>query len=391
MKGERFQNTKLISFLKEAIRQKHNLNEGAFFRKRIMLSLKLDNKSVQLDSLSKTIDTDYEVNFILHKSFIFKFLLAILTLALLIYWVEWKQIQASLYIADWRYVGIALALFPLNLALQAWMWQTLIQKIYPDESFIDSLGAVLCGSALGLFTPAKLGDFVGRAYYLKHDNKWQLAALMGTQQLINIGIYIGLGVLALLYFLLFHIKLAITLWYLVMILGLISVLTIITALLHPKMVYRTLLEYFPHPKVQKVFSFLEHLSLRDLYTLWGQGVFRYVVFSTQFLLLLYAFHPSISIWEAYLAVLMIFFAKTVIPAPTLAELGVRESVAIYFLGLFGVSSEIAFNASMLLTIINLFLPALLGIPFILKMRFGKQEEKKRRIIAEHTEALNGDK
>lgn len=322
-----------------------------------------------------------------YKSNIIKSLLAIITLAFLVYWVEWDKIQSSFLAADWRYVCLALLLLPLNLALQAWMWQTLIRKIYPEEGFWDSLGAVLCGSALGLMTPAKLGDYAGRAYYLKHTHKWQLAALMGVQQVISMGAYIGIGILALNYFLLTHAHLATMVWYLVVIGGVLSLLFMVTALLHPKLVYGFIIEHFPQPKVQKVFSFLTHLSIKDLYLLFTQAMVRYFVFATQFLLLIYAFHPTISLWDATIAACLMFFAKTVLPAPTLAELGIRESSAIYFFGIFGVSAAVAFNASMLITVINIFIPALLGVPFILRMRLSSPKTDATATIERETKSV----
>jgi len=60
------------------------------------------------------------------------------------------------------------------------------------------------------------------------------------------------------------------------------------------------------------------------------------------------------------------FAKTMIPPVSLGELGIREGASVYFLTQFGETASVAFNASIFLFIINLLIPALVGLVLLLK-------------------------
>ncbi|MBL7979362.1 MAG: flippase-like domain-containing protein [Bacteroidetes Order II. Incertae sedis bacterium] len=296
---------------------------------------------------------------------------------LLIWFIRWDQIIQTIRSADWRFAGVSLLLLTLNIYLQTVIWQTLVRRLFPEEQFFQSLGAVLVGQTLGLFTPARLGDFVGRAYYLDHQNKWELAALTGAQQLVALACYIGFGIPALLYFLMFHLRLHAFIWYLVLITGIGTLLLLITVFLHPRAVYRYITNRFPYPHVLKTFSFLRHLRLQDVYWLFGLTSFRYIVFSVQCLLILYAFGAQIHWMDAVIAIALFFYANSVVPSPALAGLGVREGSAVFFMGFFGVSAATAFSTSLLLYVINIILPAIMGLPLILRLKLGTAASSER--------------
>jgi len=63
---------------------------------------------------------------------------------------------------------------------------------------------------------------------------------------------------------------------------------------------------------------------------------------------------------------LIMFVKTVIPPISLGELGIREGASVFFLTKFGELPSVAFNASIFLFLINILLPALVGLILMLK-------------------------
>lgn len=289
-------------------------------------------------------------------------------LGLLIYNVSWPELMKVAREVDLRYLAISAILMPVNLSLDAYAWQTLVRRLYPEERFSDTLGAVLCGQALALFTPAQIGDFVGRAYYLKFDKKWELAALTAAQQAVEVACYVGMGIPALLYFMAFKMQINLWLWYLVLSMGVGTLLFIVTSLLHPQGIYRFIQRHWTHPRVLEVFSFLKHLTPSDIYQLAGLSFLRYLVFATQFVIILYGFHPVISVWEAYIATFLFYYASSVIPSPALGNLGVRGGITAFVFSQFGVASALSVNASFMTYMLNVMVPALIGTGFVLKMR-----------------------
>jgi len=58
---------------------------------------------------------------------------------------------------------------------------------------------------------------------------------------------------------------------------------------------------------------------------------------------------------------LIIFTKTIIPPISLGELGIREGASIYFITQMSGTAAVGFNASIFLFIINLLIPALIGV------------------------------
>ena len=87
---------------------------------------------------------------------------------------------------------------------------------------------------------------------------------------------------------------------------------------------------------------------------------RYFIFSLQFIILLHVFGINISFMDAILSVMLIFFFITITPTITIAEIGVRGSVAIFVLGLFSSNDIAILSSTTLLWLINLIIPAIIG-------------------------------
>jgi len=60
------------------------------------------------------------------------------------------------------------------------------------------------------------------------------------------------------------------------------------------------------------------------------------------------------------------FVKTIIPPISLGELGIREGASVFFISKMGEVSSVGFNASIFLFIINLLIPALIGVGMFLR-------------------------
>jgi len=95
---------------------------------------------------------------------------------------------------------------------------------------------------------------------------------------------------------------------------------------------------------------------------------RYFIFSTQFFLLLRAFDLDIPFFDAFTLISMTYFVMTAIPTVALVDIGIRGSVAIYFIGSYFPDNTLVatriLSATTLVWILNLALPALLGLLFI---------------------------
>lgn len=92
----------------------------------------------------------------------------------------------------------------------------------------------------------------------------------------------------------------------------------------------------------------------------------YLSFLIQYMLLVAAFSHNQNLIEYFWAGNLIMFVKTVIPPISLGELGIREGASVYFLTQLGETPAVAFNASIFLFIINLLIPAFIGLILLFK-------------------------
>jgi uncharacterized protein (TIRG00374 family) len=296
---------------------------------------------------------------------ILKIGLAAAALGYLIVVIEPAEITAALTEAQWLWIMAALALLPANLVLDGVVWKQLLHPITPTVSFRALGGAVLSGFALGFVTPARAGEFVGRALYLPEADSWSVSLTVFVQRLIDTAINVatGVGVLGITLYL----NALDTTWpWMALLIGsAFFLLLLVSFLAAPSIAAHVVRRAFPdrtkwHQRVEVLQAYRPRTMRRAV----AWAILRYGVFCAQFVLLIYAFGPPLSLVVIVGAVVLTYFVKFMVPSVTIMDLGVREGAAVFFLSLFGAPQAIAFNAALLLFVINIVLPTALGIPFV---------------------------
>ena len=144
-----------------------------------------------------------------------------------------------------------------------------------------------------------------------------------------------------------------------------------------KRVFRSF-TFFRRPEIQKrLRGYVEVFSLystRELSLTLGYSLLRYIVFSAQFYLLLIVFNVDIAMISAFALIALTFFTMAIIPTVALTELGVRGSVALYFLSQVSENTTGIITATFVLWVINLALPAIIGSIFVFSANIFKEEE-----------------
>lgn len=164
-------------------------------------------------------------------------------------------------------------------------------------------------------------------------------------------------------------------WWGMMVFGFGAAVVLAGILLFPRSGFRLISRLIRSEKVLGKLRFLQRLHTKQMLGYLLIAALRYGVYSTQFYLLVRAFMPDVSVVAGYAGVALTFFVKFIMPPVTLLDLGIREGAAVFFLGQLGIAEAAAFNAALLVFCINIMLPAIIGLPFIFKMRFrtGKAE------------------
>lgn len=300
--------------------------------------------------------------------FFLKLGLALTALLYLADRIEWGTLLGYAREAEPVWIIVAVAMMPFNIGLEAWRWHRLVVRIAPETRYRDSLSAVLSGYPLGLITPARAGDFIGRALYLPYKGKGELVALTFLERFATLACTLLAGLLALIPFLVIHSNMPQIAWGTLFTISLVAVSLLLVLLLHPYMARQILAAVLPFRRALRIIRILDRYNRKDTGSLMALSALRYGIFSTQFVLLVFAFDPTASWLPVAAGVSLVFFAKSAIPTFTLGDLGIREGAAVFFLGTIGIAAAAAFQASLLLFAINLLMPALAGLPFVLRLR-----------------------
>ncbi len=305
--------------------------------------------------------------------FLLKTGLAVAAIGYLVHLVEVDRIVATAALAHTGWIVAALALLPLNVLLEGASWHLLVQHEVPGVRWRSSYASLLAGHALGFLTPARLGVYAGRAFALDHRKRGTLMALVFTDHLVAKTIGVSIGLAALAYYLHAYAPTPALLWKAVAVYGVCTTLALAFLLLFPHRAYHLLCKLLPFARLQQGLRFLQALRTRRMLLLLLLALLRYGVFTLQFVLLLRAFAPVASLLATYAGITLVFFAKFLLPTVTLLDLGIREGAAVYFLGQLGYAEAAAFNAAFLLFCINLLAPAIVGLPFVFRLKLGASE------------------
>ena len=271
-------------------------------------------------------------------------------------------------------ISCVIFLMIMNWLVEAFKWRFMIRKI-EKVSIATSLRAVFSGITVSSFTPNRIGEYAGRVFCLEKGNRIQavLITILGSMaQLLTtvvfgsiafyilreplikkIAIIINFEFSSIYFFLLFIINLLFLLIFF-------NVSTLVNSLVKFKFFYF----------LKKYINIISMFSLRDLTKVFSLSILRYIIFSSQFLILLNLFNVEIGLYESVFSVMLVFFFITIPPKIPLAEIGVRGFVALFVFGLFSTNDSYGIlSSTFILWIINLIIPAIIGSVFIFSLKF----------------------
>lgn len=275
--------------------------------------------------------------------------------------------------ADLWWALAALALVPVNVGLETYRWWRLVRSLAPSVRYRDALRAVVGSYPLGLLTPGRVGDYVGRAVYLRELPAAASAALTFGERMATLAACLAGGLLALGPYLTAQVG-ASALWPAVTAVGVLATGALVAFVAFPSLAHATLTTLVPWRAARDAAGAFGQIPEREGPILLALSAVRYVVFSGQFVLLAHALAPDAAWGGLWAGVALVFFAKSAIPQVTLGDLGVREGAAVFFLGAYGVAPAAALDASLALFALNLVLPSLAGAPLLLMLRLRRRPD-----------------
>lgn len=276
----------------------------------------------------------------------------------------WDHIRRSFLSPSIGWLIAALFGTVANWGLESLKWKQLMRQT-ESISYSEAFRGVLTGVSFTLFTPNRIGEYLGRIWHLSSASRGAAVSLSVAGGLAQLFVTTLGGMIAYEF-----------LWrggFSLPLLPDTAVAYFPFQWLGWSVTILLLVIYFNMGEVgsfltrQKRLSAIQHwmqalvqLSRSELLRVLFLSILRYLVFLFQYYLMFEFFGVDISLSMACITVAFVFLAMALIPTMALADLGLRGQLSIWVVGAFSTNTLGIVLAATTIWFINLILPAIAG-------------------------------
>jgi len=274
----------------------------------------------------------------------------------------YHEFNGAQHVGSPIYLVLAILLMAVNWGLESVKWKYLIQNFEPID-IKTAVKAVFSGVTLSVITPNQIGDFAGRVIHLEVMNKFKgsLVTVIGHTAQVIVTLFFGL--FSLLYF-----TGSLVQQNYLMPLATVLVIFIVWGYLKMEWIYAKI-EHLPWVhKFEKYVDVFGAFNTQKLLYILGLSFMRYLVFMFQYYLLLQYFKVEIPLEPAMACIIGTFCVQSVVPSFLLLEIGLRGASALLFFTIFSGNHTGILLSAYSLWMVNMLLPALLGLYFIYRVK-----------------------
>jgi uncharacterized membrane protein YbhN (UPF0104 family) len=302
-----------------------------------------------------------------------RLIVGIALIIFLIDYLDYKSIKSAMINSDKNLLLVSGFMGVFNIVLNYYRWKYVCNKFISlsDKRVIRK--SLFMGYAAGIWTPMRIGEYFGRSLAIKDKKFSQVIIVTAVEKIFPfiVSILIGGGASIIFMNNYYDVSSFLTI-SLIAALFLLSFFFII--LLNSRDFWRNyVLEKFK--KIKFLSKFIEELKILSRldhsisFNIFALSLLIYLNYTIQMAVLIGAFSLDYSIITFFLISNIIMFTKIFVGPLTMGELGVRESASVYFVGLVGISGAAGFNASLFLFIMNLVIPSLIGLLYLIKRNY----------------------
>ena len=265
---------------------------------------------------------------------------------------------------------VVILLMMMNWTIEAIKWKFMILKI-ENISMSRSLEAVFSGLTVSFFTPNRIGEYAGRVFHLKEGKRLQATFITIIENSSQLLVTLLTGSVACIIYMKEYMEM--NSWIFVLMRFLLLVFCVLCLILFFNLdVFENFFQRFRlSEKWKQIFHVFSFYSTKELIKVLLLSMTRYLIFSTQFYILLRIYGCHFPFFPCMLMIAMTFFVMAVVPTFTIAELGIRGAVSSYFFSKLTIDVLPVLNATYSLWLINLVIPALAGSIFMFHFRLEK--------------------
>lgn len=270
-------------------------------------------------------------------------------------WVQWQEEKTLIQPQGWWLALTALLLLPVNILLESRKWQVLARTTQRLD-LATATGSVLAGLAGGFITPNRLGEYPARIWYLHLSKNRRLLSVSLLGIIAQISATLAGGMAALFYFTFWQKEW----WGWPALAGNTLVLILLLWVYFRFERWAPRLEKWRWLRNWDLQGAHNPLSRAAQWQVLFLSLLRFATYTFQYYLLLQwlGVGQEASGGMMLLRCLFFFWAMTVIPSITLAELGIRGGLGLFLFLPMGGNSVAILLATLLLWLYNMALPTL---------------------------------
>lgn len=269
----------------------------------------------------------------------------------------------------------------INWGIESQKWRLLIAQA-ENVSFVTSFEAILGGLAASVFTPNRVGEFIGRVFILKKTDPLKAILLTIVGSFSQLLVTVVLGTVAYLFFAPRYLDSLMnnSSW---IVFGFSFTLLIVSltagfAFFNISILHRIsiLIPEKYSGRIKNSINAMADCPKPLLVKTVLLSALRYLVFSTQFFLAIRLMGLNFTVVQCIWVIPVIFLVLAAIPTVALTEIGVRGSVSVFLFGLITAQGVLdaeatlaVISASTLIWFLNIAIPSLAGVLVIFRLKF----------------------
>lgn len=266
------------------------------------------------------------------------------------------------------YLGFVILLTFFNWGFETFKYYLCVQRV-EKISYWKAYRGILYGNALNLIFPASIGELTGRPLVLKEENRINGS---GVAYYVSIVQKVASPLMGLLFLAYAHyhgflsteklnfLNLGLSIVGIIVLISLIDVVFWLFMYLKPEIMIRWLAKVKSLKKIFESLGEFLHYNLPTKLILLGIGSFRFLIFVTQYWLLMFIFFNEFPYFEFYILCGVYFLAQFVIPSLGALDVGIRANLVLFVFSLYTKNFVQLMAVNYLIWIINLLIPSLFG-------------------------------
>ncbi|MCD6331726.1 MAG: flippase-like domain-containing protein [Bacteroidales bacterium] len=261
------------------------------------------------------------------------------------------------------FLVLPLLLVPVNFGFETLKWGLVIRPL-ERLSPAKALTGILTGLSMSILTPNRIGDIVTRSFILQPGNRVGSTGLTSVNSLAQTVITLVFGIPAALYYLYRTGEATTAEHHRILLLFGSALITGFGAIwlfmkLHIAVRWAGRIGF--KNQFQKISDALAILQGSFKLRVLTLSTMKYIVYLTQFYLLMRFFGLDITIPDGWACLGTTYLFLTLVPFPSLGDPGIRGSVTLFLLGPFTADLPGILFASWTIWLINIIIPALIGL------------------------------